>query len=248
MILEFIGRAFRNLFAVRDADNFKSDLQTAWLSAPLAGAERLSWAYLSRLRRGRAGTGWGPQSRGVASGLCALRESPEQCERGAERARPMGVTSLSCLIRRSACAARTAGAPVTARPAAAALQRAPAPQTLGPCERPVGPGSPRRGMGGRPGTLAPSSRANLVFGAHGRSACNFYSSGALKLLLLLGILKYTSCYSYVCFVNIFFLSLFSARWGRREGVEAGSLSLFLFLVVGHISGSDLDFKPSLSSL
>lgn len=126
MILEFIGCAFRNLFAVRDADNFKRHLQTAWLSAPLAGAERLSRAYLSRLRRGRAGTGRGPQSRGVASGLCALRESPEQCERGAERARPMGVTSLRCLIRRSACAARAAGAPVTARPAAAALQRAPA--------------------------------------------------------------------------------------------------------------------------
>lgn len=63
--LEFIGRAFRNLFAVRDADNFKSHLQTAWLSDsnPLAGAERLSRAYLSRLRRGRAGAGRGPQSR-----------------------------------------------------------------------------------------------------------------------------------------------------------------------------------------
>lgn len=53
----------------------------------------------------------------------------------------------------------------------------------------------------------------------------------------------------MCFVNTFFLSLFFARWGRREGVEAGSLSVFLFLVVGQdISGSDLDFKPSLSSL
>lgn len=37
--------------------NFKSHLQTAWLSDsnPLAGAEGLSRAYLSRLRRGRAG-------------------------------------------------------------------------------------------------------------------------------------------------------------------------------------------------
>lgn len=105
-------------------------------------------------------------------------------------------------------------------------------------------------MGGGPGTLAPSCRANLVFGGHGRSACNFYSSGALKLLLLLGILKYTSCYSYVCFVNTFFLSLFFARWGRRQGGEAGEGSeKSLFLVVGQdISGSDLDFKPSLSSL
>lgn len=139
-------------------------------AVPLAGAERLSRAYLSCLRR----AGRGPQLRRAASGLCALRESPEQCELGAERARPMGVTSLRCLIRRSACAARAAGAPVTARPAVLAAQQ---------CARllrrsdlrngPWVPGRPQRGMGGGPGTLARSSRANQVIGGHGRSACTF---------------------------------------------------------------------------
>lgn len=117
-------------------------------SVPLVGAERLSRAYLGC----RRGTGRGPQSRCAASGLCALRESPEQCERGAERARPMGVTSLRCLIRRSACAARAAGAPVTARPAAAAAQqRALAPPTLRPCEPTLGPRLPAESYGRRAG-------------------------------------------------------------------------------------------------
>lgn len=125
-------------------------LRGSLTAMPLAGAERLSRAYLSCLRRGRRGPGGG-RSRRAASRLCALRESPEQCERGAERARPMGVTSLRCLIRRSACAARAAGARVTARPAAAALQRARAPRMLRPCEPTVGPGLPAERTGRRAG-------------------------------------------------------------------------------------------------
>lgn len=153
--LEFIGRAFRNLSAVRDAVNFKSHLQSSWLSD--SSAPCWSWAALPGLPElpapGPGGGRRGPQSRGAASGLCALRESPEQCERGAERARPKGVTSLRCLIRRSACAARAAEAPVTARSAAAATAQqrycAPAPPTLGPCERTVGPRFPAVGNGRR---------------------------------------------------------------------------------------------------
>lgn len=157
-----------------------------------SGSPGLTWVACAGAGRGPGGG----RSRGAASGLRALRESPEQCERGAERARPMGVTSLRCLIRRSACAARAAGARVTARPAAAALQRARTPQTLGPCERAVGPGSPRRWLGGGPGKPAPSCPSIQVTGGHGRSTCNFSPSGALKLLLLLRILKYTSWNSY----------------------------------------------------
>lgn len=196
--------------------------QTAIPLLELSGSPGLTWVAC-------AGAGRGPQSPGAASGLCALQESSEQCERGAERARPMGVTSLLCLIRRSACAARAAGAPVTARSAAAALHRAPAPPTLGPCERTVGPGSPRRWMGGGPGTLAPSCRANRVIGGQGWSACYFSPSGALKLLLLLGILKYTSCYSYLYFSKYVFVTFVFWLLGKKaaEGSQK-SQSLFFF--------------------
>lgn len=147
-------------------------------AVPRAGAERLSRAYLSCLRR----AGRGPQLRRAASGLCALRESPEQCELGSERARPMGVTSLRCLIRRSACAARAAGAPVTARPRWWRRSNVPGSsdaQTLG--NGPWVPGSPQRGMGGGPGTLAPSSRANQVMGGSWSICLYFLPPSALGL-------------------------------------------------------------------
>lgn len=160
-------------------------------AVPLAGAERLSRAYLSCLRR----AGRGPQLRRAASGLCALRESPEQCELGAERARPMGVTSLRCLIRRSACAARAAGAPVTAWPAErAAQQRARLLRRSDLRERTLGPGLPAERHGRRAwdaGALLPGkpSLGVMVDLLVLFSLC----SGALKLLFLLRILKYTSC-------------------------------------------------------
>lgn len=130
----------------------KSHLPTTWRSDSDAPCwSRAALPGLPELRApGPAGAGQGPQSPRCEP-LCALRESPEQCERGAERARPMGVTSLRCLIRRSACAARAAGARVTARPAAAALQRAPAPRMLRPCEPTVGPGLPAERTGRRAG-------------------------------------------------------------------------------------------------
>lgn len=160
-------------------------------AVPRAGAERLSRAYLSCLRR----AGRGLQLRRAASGLCALRESPEQCELGAERARPMGVTSLRCLIRRSACAARAAGAPVTARPRWWRRSNVPGSsdaQTLG---TDLGSRAPRReewaaGLGRwRPPPGQTKSWGVMVDLLVLSSLC----SGALKLLLLLRILKYTSC-------------------------------------------------------
>lgn len=173
--LEFIGRAFRNLSAVGDAGNFKSHLQTAWLAD--SHAPCWSGAALPRLPELPApGTGRGPQSHGAPSRLCALRESPEQCERGAERARPKGVTSLRCLIRRSACAARAPGAPVTAEPRG---------RSLAPClrrrsdrvNRPWVPDSQRTGMGGWLGTPAPSCRAKKAVGVKVDSLVAFFPLG-----------------------------------------------------------------------
>lgn len=175
----FTGCALRNLSAVRDAET----MLTATSSSPAARRHcpARSTAALPGLpelpaprRAGRAEPE--PLSRRAASRLCALRESPEQCERDAERARPWGVTSLRSLIRRSACAARAAGVPVTARPLAALQPSARLPPTS---RRPGGVDPrfqlPAAARGGGPGTPAPSCKANRVVEGHGLSACNFFS-------------------------------------------------------------------------
>lgn len=152
-----------------------------WLSD--SGAPRWSGAalraYLTCLRRaGRGRAEPGPLSRRAASGLCALRESPEQCERDAERARPMGVTSLRSLIRRSACAARAAGAPVTARPSRRRRGDAPpAPRTSRRCEPTVGPRRPATGMGGGPGRPLPPAVLTESLGSWSATP-NFSPSGS----------------------------------------------------------------------
>lgn len=140
-------------------DSFNSHPQTCylalWQQCPLVErscSPGLTWAACAGAGGGLAGLLWCR----AASRLCALQESPEQCERGAERARPMGLTSLLRLIRRSACAVQSAGAPVTARPAAAAAQqRAPTPADVPAVWMDRGSRLPPEGMSGGPGRRRP---------------------------------------------------------------------------------------------
>lgn len=146
---------FRNLFAVRDAGNFKkTPTDCLALRSPCWSGAALPGLPESHARAGR-GPGGAAVAQPSRAGRARSGSRPSNASGAPSAPRPMGVTSLRCLIRRSACAARAAGAPVTARPQRRRCS-APRPADARTVWKTRRSRLPAEGMGGRPGTLAPS--------------------------------------------------------------------------------------------